>query len=252
MPGSVQSVERAAAILRTVASGRGRAGLSEIAASLDLARSTTHGLLRTLESVGFVEQHPLTGRYALAHGLRGLGPGLLDVNVLRARAVNWADPLAARSNEAVRVGAVHDDTSLVVVHHVFRPDDSDQTLDTGAVLPLHASALGKVLLAARVGPLPSAPLPVYTVRTISSPAALAGELTQVRQRGWALESEELTPGTAAIAAPLRAAGGLVVGALGISGHVDRLLGPSGAPRPRLVTLVREAAHAVSRDLEAPG
>ena len=55
VPGAVQSIERAAAILRLLARGSGRLGVSEIANSLGLARSTAHGILRTLQGVGFVE-----------------------------------------------------------------------------------------------------------------------------------------------------------------------------------------------------
>ena len=63
-----------------------------------------------------------------------------------ARALNWSDALAARSEESVRIGTLHEN-QVLVVHHVFRPDDSHQALEVGALLPAHASALGKALLA---------------------------------------------------------------------------------------------------------
>jgi len=56
VPGSVQSIERAAAILRLLANSSGRLGIGEISRSLDLAKGTTHGILRTLQAVGFIEQ----------------------------------------------------------------------------------------------------------------------------------------------------------------------------------------------------
>jgi DNA-binding IclR family transcriptional regulator len=52
-----------------------------------------------------------------------LGSSYLDGNELRTRALNWSDWLAARSNESVRLGTMHDG-QVLVVHHVFRPDDS--------------------------------------------------------------------------------------------------------------------------------
>ena len=73
MPGTVQSIERAAAILRMLAGGTGRLGLGEIARSLDLAKGTTHGILRTLQHVGFVEQDRVSGRYQLGAALLHLG-----------------------------------------------------------------------------------------------------------------------------------------------------------------------------------
>jgi DNA-binding IclR family transcriptional regulator len=250
MAGTVQSIERAAAMLRLLAAGSGRLPLGEIARSLDLAKGTAHGILRTLQEVGFVEQDRKSGQYQLGAALLRLGTSYLDINELRSRSINWADPLAARSGEAVRIGTVLDG-QVLVVHHVFRPDDTFQTLDVGTLLPLHATALGKVLLAYRTdGATPPGELDRFTRRTIVSLRALAAGLRQVREDGWAAEIEELTPGEAAVAAPIRGHGGLVVGAIGISGLVERICDSQYLPRPQLVAYVRDAARAVSRDLGA--
>ncbi|BBH71575.1 IclR family transcriptional regulator [Actinoplanes sp. OR16] len=251
MPGTVQAIERAAAILRTLAGGPGRLGLSEIARTLDLAKGTTHGILRTLQLVGFVEQDRNSGQYQLGGALLHLGTSYLDINELRSRSINWADPLAARSGESVRIGTVLEGRVLVV-HHVFRPDDTFQTLDVGTLLPLHATALGKVLLAYRSGGtgVPAGELERFTRKTLAEPKPLASALEGVREAGWAVEIEELTLGQAAIAAPIRGYGGLVVGAIGISGPVERLCDSRYRPHPHLITYVRDAARAVSRDLGA--
>ncbi|MEU8820355.1 IclR family transcriptional regulator [Actinoplanes sp. NPDC048796] len=247
MPGTVQSIERAAAVLRLLAGESGPLSLGEIARSLDLAKGTAHGILATLRHVGFVDQDRSSGHYRLGSALLQLGHGHLDINELRSHAINWADPLAARSGEAVRVGTVHDG-QVLVVHHVFRPDDTFQTLDVGSTLPLHATALGKVLLAYRA----YAPFVQdrFTRRTIRTAEALEAELHRVREAGWSLEIEEMTPGTAAVAAPIRGSGGLVVGAVGISGLVERICDSHYRPHQHLVALVREAARAISRDLGA--
>ncbi|WP_141958539.1 IclR family transcriptional regulator [Actinoallomurus bryophytorum] len=251
MPGPVQSIERAAAILRLLARGSGRLGVSEIAGSLGLARGTAHGILRTLHGVGFVEQDEETGKYRLGAALLHLGTSYLDVNELRSRAINWADALAARSGEAVRIGTPLDG-KVLVVHHVFRPDDTLQTLDVGALLPAHATALGKVLLAYDAGTAATlhGDLEPFTRRTNTVPRDLAKALARVRDMGWADEIEEMTVGEAGVAAPIRGQGGLVVGAMGIRGAIERICGPGGRPNPTLVTYVRDAARAVSRDLGA--
>ncbi|MFB9835252.1 IclR family transcriptional regulator [Actinoallomurus acaciae] len=251
MPGPVQSIERAAAILRLLARGSGRLGVSEIAGSLGLARGTAHGILRTLQGVGFVEQDEETGKYRLGAALLHLGTSYLDVNELRSRAINWADALAARSGEAVRIGTPLDG-KVLVVHHVFRPDDTLQTLDVGALLPAHATALGKVLMAYDAGATAArhGGLEPFTRRTTTVPRELARMLAEVRDMGWAAEVEEMTVGEAGVAAPIRGQGGLVVGAMGITGAVERICGPGGRPKPTLVTGVRDAARAVSRDLGA--
>jgi DNA-binding IclR family transcriptional regulator len=252
MPGPVQSIERAAAILRLLARGSGRLGVGEIAASLGLAKGTTHGILRTLQGVGFVEQDKSSGKYQLGATLLHLGTSYLDVNELRSRAINWADALASRSGEAVWIGTLLDG-KVLIVHHVFRPDDSLQSLDVGALLPLHASALGKVLLAydtQAAAELRETELTPLTRRTLVTTAALRRELTKVREHGYAAEIEESTLGQASIAAPIRGNGGLVVGAISITGAVDRLCPSTGKPDPALAEAVQNAAQMISRDLGA--
>lgn len=252
MPGPVQSIERAAAILRLLARGSGRLGVGEIATSLGLAKGTTHGILRTLQGVGFVEQDKASGKYQLGATLLHLGTSYLDVNDLRSRAINWADALAARSGEAVRIGTPLDG-KVLVVHHVFRPDDSLQTLDVGSLLPLHATALGKVLLAYDAdvaSQVKDEDLEWFTRRTLVTADTLNRAIGQVRELGWAVEVEEFTTGQASIAAPIRGYGGLVVGAISIAGAVERLCPVADRADPGLVAFVQNAARAISRDLGA--
>jgi DNA-binding IclR family transcriptional regulator len=247
VPGPIQSIERAAAMLRLLARGSGQYGLAEVAASLGLPKGTAHGILRTLQRVEFVEQDQESGRYRLGAALLHLGSSYLDANELRSRSINWADTLAARSGQEVRIG-VHHDGAVLVVHHVFRPDDTMQTLGVGAMLPLHATAFGKVLLAYDATLARDRELTSLTRRTIVSPPALERVLAQVRADGWASEAEECMPGEAGIAAPIRAPGGLVVGAIGVSGAVERICDAASRPKPALVGHVRSAAEAISRAL----
>ncbi|MBT2395037.1 IclR family transcriptional regulator [Streptomyces sp. ISL-100] len=252
MAGPVQSIERAAAILRLLAGGPRRLGLGEVAASLGLAKGTTHGILRTLQHVDFVEQDAATGKYQLGAALLHLGTSYLDVNELRSRSINWADALAARSGGAVRLGAPLEG-KVLIIHHVFRPDDTLQTLDVGALLPLHASSLGKVLLAfgtANVESALDAGLEAYTRHTLVDPEELTRALAEIRENGWAAEVQEMSMGDAGVAAPIRAHGGLSVGAIGVSGPVERICDATGRPQPKLLILLRDAARAISRDLGA--
>src|SRR5829696_3315687 len=81
---SIQSIERAAAVLRLLARGPGRLGVVELSTALGLPKGTVHGILRTLTSVGFVEQDSDTGKYQLGAALLHLGTSYLDVNELRS------------------------------------------------------------------------------------------------------------------------------------------------------------------------
>jgi DNA-binding IclR family transcriptional regulator len=251
LPRNIQSIERAAAILRLLSGRTRRLGVVDLAGELGLPKGTVHGLLRTLQHVGFVEQDEETGKYQLGAALLHMGSSYLDGNELRTRALNWSDSLAARTHESVRIGTLHEG-QVLIVHHVFRPDDSLQTLDVGALLPAHASALGKILLADHpyaAGELVRNGLEAFTPATIIEPEALERELERVRKRGWAADIGELVNGEVSCAAPILDRRGVTVGAMGVSGPPDRLLA-ARQPRGDLVAFVREAARAVSRELGA--
>jgi DNA-binding IclR family transcriptional regulator len=251
LPRNIQSIERAAAILRLLSGRTRRLGVVDLAGELGLPKGTVHGLLRTLQHVGFVEQDEETGKYQLGAALLHMGSSYLDGNELRTRALNWSDSLAARTHESVRIGTLHEG-QVLIVHHVFRPDDSLQTLDVGALLPAHASALGKILLADHpyvAGELARNGLEAFTPATITEADALERELERVRKRGWAADIGELVNGEVSCAAPIIDRRGVTVGAMGVSGPPDRLLA-ARQPRGDLVAFVREAARAVSRELGA--
>ena len=97
MPGNIQSIERAATILRLLSGRNRRLGVVDIAGEMGLAKGTVHGLLRTLQSVGFVEQDKESGKYQLGAALLHMGSSYLDGNELRTRALNWSDSLATRT-----------------------------------------------------------------------------------------------------------------------------------------------------------
>ena len=247
---TIQSVDRAARIMKVLASGPRRLGVSEIADRLGMTRPTVHGLLQTLQAHGFVEQDRDSDKYQLGAGLLQLGNSYLDLNELRARSLVHAERLAARADAAVRVGVMHG-ASVVVVHHVFRPDTTLQILEVGAELPLHASALGKAMLAFApddaVADLLSEPLPRLTSRTLS-PRVLREELSEVRERGFARERDEAILGESSVASPIFDHSARAVGAIGVVGDTERLM-PRG-PARHLSAAVTEAARGISRELGA--
>ena len=251
MPGNIQSIERAATILRLL-SGRNRVlGVVDIAGEMGLPKGTVHGLLRTLQSVGFVEQDEDSGKYRLGAALLHMGSSYLDGNELRTRALNWSDSLATRTGEAVRIGTLHEQ-HVLVVHHVFRPDNTVQILEVGAAIPWHACALGKAIAAYAPAPHRTAllvgELRPLTGRTISDPTRLRADLEEVADVGYAIEDEEAIVGEAEIAAPAFDHRRAPAGAISIVGPVERLM-PDG-PASSLVAAVKEAARGLSRDMGA--
>ncbi|MFI0906976.1 IclR family transcriptional regulator [Streptomyces sioyaensis] len=251
MARTIQSLERAAAMLRLLAGGDRRLGLSDISSSLGLAKGTAHGILRTLQQEGFVEQEAASGRYQLGAELLRLGNSYLDVHELRARALVWTDDLARSSGEAVYLGVLHQQ-GVLVVHHVFRPDDSRQVLEVGAMHPLHSTALGKVLCAydpVAHSEVVEAEREAITPRTVTGLGDIEGLLDLTRARGWAADVEETWDGVASVAAPIHDRRRMPVGAVGITGAVERVCN-DGELRPEIIAAVRDCARAVSRDLGA--
>jgi DNA-binding IclR family transcriptional regulator len=247
----IQSVERAARILAVLGSGTPRLGVTEISDRLGLAKPTVHGLLRTLEKHNLVAQDPDTGKYSLGPGVVSLGNAFLDGSEVRARSLLWAESLAQRAGEAVWV-AILSGSRVIVLHHVFRPDNTVQILEVGAAIPWHACALGHAIVAQlpeseRTRAL-AGDLTPLTGQTKTTRAALGRVLAQVRKQGYAVEDQEATVGDAGIAAPILGRDGMVAGAIGVVGAADRLLVP--AARPELARAVQEAARAISRDLGA--
>ncbi|MGI8506880.1 MAG: IclR family transcriptional regulator [Solirubrobacteraceae bacterium] len=251
MPGRIQSIERAAAILQLLSGRSRRLGVAELAGELGLPKGTVYGILRTLQHVGFVEQDSDSGKYQLGAGVLHLGSSYLDGNELRTRALNWADALATQSGESVRIGTLHDN-QVLIVHHVFRPDDSRQLLEVGSLVPSHASALGKALLAHHrylATELAAQPLASYTPATVTDVYRMQQELDEIAQRGWASEVGELYNGIASIAAPIADRRRITVGAMGITGPIARLC-EDQHPRAVLIGYVMECARAASRELGA--
>ena len=245
---SIQSVERAVGILKTLAASSKRLSLQEVSTTLGLAKTTVFGLLKTLQEQGFVEQDSETSKYQIGHALLELGSRYLDVSELRRRSLVHADLLAQRSGESVRVGVLRSGSALIV-HHVFRPDNSLQILEVGTHRPLHATALGKVLLAHQPEVLGDLPHPLFrlTQHTRVGRAEVASELGAVLERGYATEREEAVLAEAGVAAPIFDHQGVVIGAIGINGALEILFGRT-EPHRRLTDLVTEAAHSISREL----
>jgi DNA-binding IclR family transcriptional regulator len=246
MPGNVQSVERAAALLTLVASATRPLGLADIAAAVDLPKSTVHGLLATLRSIGWVEQDRPAGSYRVARSLAGLARSL-DAADLRSVATPWMDALAGQTGLEVHLVWL-EGVSAVVVQHVYRPDNTAQQLRVGEEMPLHATAGGKVLLAHHEGGLLDRELRPerFTRFTLVEEDEIEAELERARNDGYALEVGEYYPDASAVAVPVRDSFGDAVAALTVLGPRTEL--PSGNDRPHLVTPLIRAAGAISRAL----
>jgi DNA-binding IclR family transcriptional regulator len=246
LPTVIQSVDRSVRILLALQGAR-RLSLSELAARVELPASTVHGIVRTLADHGMVEQEAGSARYMLGPAVLRLSSVYLDSLEFRSRALKWAEELARRTVLSVRAGVLLLD-DVIIVHHEPRPDGSRQMPEVGFVIPSHASALGKAILAFRgFAPTAGTQLRRMTGETMVDPTELAVHLVEVSQTGIATEHDEALLGESSVGAPVFDATGLVVGAIGV------VLPSSDWPPPAsLQDDVREAARNISRELGASG
>lgn len=240
---AIQAISRATEILRELERTRGL-GLNELSERLQLAKGTTHGLLKALQEEGLVIQEVATSRYQLGPALLRLGRGYLDVDKVRAAALGWCDRLANTAGEEVRVSIRFRDHALLV--HEVPGADALAWLEIGVALPLHATALGKCLLA--YGDGASAELEAFVPGTIVDRTRLERELATVLSQSWAEEREEFEVGVAGVAAPVFRGSGEIAAAVGVRGPVGRVLTPRGQPRAGLAMQVCAVARGMSRDL----
>jgi IclR family transcriptional regulator, acetate operon repressor len=214
-----QAVDRAARLLTEVVHSADPMTFTELSAATGLAKSTTSRLLLALERNGLVRRDDhgrfLPGEMFVSFAWRGgAEAGLVAV------AQPFLERLGKATGETINLGVA----SAGQVEQIAQVDSTyfiGGTNWVGLSVPLHCSALGKVLLAYGTAQ-PQDKLERRTDKTITSEAALRAELAGVRARGYAITDEELEPGLIAVAAPVHGFDGAVVAALSVSAPTTRM------------------------------
>lgn len=221
-----QAVDRAAHLVRSVVQRQDAVTFAELAAGTDLSKSTASRLLLALCRNGLLRRDSqgayLPGEVFVAYASRGNAEAdLISV------AQPFLQQLGSQTSETVNLGVARPGGLVEQIAQVDSRYLIGGTNWVGLRVPVHCSALGKVLLAHGVAELPSGKLKRRTERTISNRAALDADLDLTRQRGYAVTNEELEPGLVAIAAPVYRGGDgdqHVVAALSVSGPSSRMTG----------------------------
>jgi DNA-binding IclR family transcriptional regulator len=215
-----QAVDRAARLLAEVVHSADPMTFTGLSAATGLAKSTTSRLLLALERNGLVRRDDhgrfLPGEMFVSFAWRGgAEAGLVAV------AQPFLERLGKATGETINLGVA----SNGLVEQIAQVDSTFLIGGTnwiGMSVPLHCSALGKVLLAFGAAQLPPGPLERRTDKTVASETALRAELATVRTRGYAVTDEELEPGLIAVATPIRGYDGAVVASLSVSGPTNRM------------------------------
>jgi IclR family acetate operon transcriptional repressor len=219
-PNGTQAVDRAARLLSEVVHAADPVTFTELTAVTGLAKSTTSRLLLALERNHLVRRDDhgrfLPGEMFVSFAWRGGA----DTSLV-AVAQPFLDRLGKTTGETINLGVATGN----VVEQIAQVDCAyliGGTNWVGRQVPLHASGLGKVLLAYGAAKLPSSVLEACTDKTITSEATLRAELSVVRARGYAVTDEELERGLIAFAAPVFRYDGAVVAAMSVSAPASRM------------------------------
>lgn len=225
-PGTlIQSVRRAAALLKVFDNGPTELGVSELSRKTRLHKSTASRLLATLEREGLLERVPGTEKYRLGFMLLRLAGQVTHFGDVRAAARPVLIDLAENSRETV-ILAVRDGDEVINVEQISGPHLVRDANWVGRRTPLHCAANGKALLmlqpAAEIERLLARPLVRFTDRTIAEPQRLRADLAAARERGYTQAVGELEEGLNGVAAPVRDAAGAVIAAISVSGPAYRV------------------------------
>lgn len=223
--GGVQSVDRAVRVLEILAR-TGGSGVSDVAAELQVHKSTAFRLLAALEERALVEQNSDRGKYQLGFGILRLASAIPVRLGLVRQARPMLDELAAQLGETVNLAVIREHYAVNVAEASGPSAISAQTW-MGQLTPLHATSSGKVLLAhldqaQRDAVLEASGLPRLTADTITSRSVLEKQLEQALSDGYASTFEEYEVGLNAVAVAVRDHTGGVVAAVSVSGPAFRL------------------------------
>lgn len=220
----IRSVVRAFSILELFTAERPNLSLTEISRELQLDKGTVHRFVRTLISLGYLEQDDVTKTYSL--GLRAIRFGLhvLNKNGLRRQALPHLTELARITGCTVNMAVLDGKEILYVArlaNRIATPEILSIELEVGSRLPAHCTAMGKALLAwlpdDRVQAI-MGPEPYYACssKTITTWDGLRSELKRIRERGYSTNNQELMEGLQCIAAPVFGHEGNVIAAVNIA------------------------------------
>lgn len=244
----IQAVDRALRILDLFDEYERELKITEISQRMAMNKSTIHSLLKTLQRHGYIEQNPENGKYRLGMKLFERGNHVIYGLDLRGTAKKHLLELSTKTGQTAHLVILHGKEGVYI----------DKVEGRGAVLysrigrrvPVHSSAVGKVLAAFNPpqilkGILDGYEYTAHTAHTITDENRFLHELERVRQCGYATDNEENEPGIHCVAVPILDHSGHAVASISMSSPI------SGMERQQLhdhLGLLKQTAEQISREL----
>ncbi len=220
---SIQSIKTTFSIIEFLRDVE-TAGITEIATTLELPKSTVHSHLQTLEEIEYIRR--VEEEYQIGTRFLELGERARSRTVVYEHARDPIDRLAEETGEISGL-LVEEHGMGTLIYRAEGPQAVKLDTYTGIRFHLHTAALGKAILAhlsetKRDQILRNRGLPQRTPSTITDRDQLEDELDQIRQEGIAFSDEERTPGIRSVAAPIKRTDDTVLGAISLAGPTSRL------------------------------
>jgi DNA-binding IclR family transcriptional regulator len=239
----MQTLARGLKILDLIANADRALGVTEMANTLDLDKSSVSRLVKTLVNYHYVQPDTASRGYVLGKRVRQMSWHYLNRMPVREKAKPYLYRLVEQTGECAHT-SVYSEGEALMIDDVEAEASLRVVGGIGRKIPLHSTAVGKALLA-----FSDLPLPVHLVsetsRTITDPTELLEHLEYIRARGYALDDEEHHEGVRCIAAPVYDYMGSAIATIGISGPTVRV---TDDRLPGLAQRVMEAAQDLSDDL----
>lgn len=241
-----QAITRALTILNCFSQDTIELSLTDISKSLSLPKGTVHRLLSSLKEYNFIDQNDFNLKYRLGWRLLELGSGVDTLNLLKEKANPYLKELCEKVEEAVHL-AVLKDGDIFYIDKIIGPRRMTMITYIGLRLPSHLGGLGKSLLAF----LPeeelnkiiyNGELKRFTKNTLTDPNKLKESLKKVREKGFAIDNEEVEIGLTCVGVPIRDFTGKVAAAISISGPTTRI---SKDMMPKYIENVLETGRKIS-------
>ncbi len=241
-----QTLERGLDILwHFLDSANGTSSINEIVRQIGTPRSTAYRLVKVLRDRGIVEETGEEGSYRLGFRVLQFASGVTSYNVLRQTIRPYLEHLAGTTQETVILTVKKGGHSLCL-DCVRSPQSIHLSAESGALMPLHAGASAKILLAfaseAEREQILTTPLQQFTPGTHMDATTIRRDLARIRRLGYAVTDSELDPDSTTVSVPLIDGKGNLVAGLSVGGPSFRM---SKTKQQDIVRLLRTVATDIS-------
>jgi IclR family acetate operon transcriptional repressor len=243
-----RAVSKALETLEALQTGDGPMALNEVAQRLQLSKTSTFRLLRTLETSGCLVASEM-GRYALAPGMNSVVSTQTVARLLRA-GIPLLQQLSRQLRETTSLAALFDNRSEVIAV-VESPQPIRMSNIVGHILPPNASSLGKAITAfqneeRREKLLRSYGVYRFTKHTITDRNELDREFARVREQKFATDLEESVSDGHCFGVPIFGRGGEVNAAVSVS--LPKARAGDAALRETILEVLRVTAEQIAVQL----